>query len=133
MRFILSYIVGVFSSISILIEEGIIQYSTQWWYCNRPNLELLLADIDRIEPVAYPHITFIPAFLLTFPFAIARCMFELARYAFKLNRYCLAICLKSIAMFELAAINLSLSLCNNLFEWNSPHKLLTIVITIVSL
>ena len=73
-------------------------------------------NIDRIESIAYLYITSIPTFLLIFPFAIAHYMFELAHYAFKLNRYCLAICLKSIVMRELATINLSLLLRNNLFE-----------------
>ena len=73
-------------------------------------------DINRIEPVAYIHITSIPTFLLIFLLMITCCMFELACCAFKLNRYYLTICLKLIAMFELAMINLLLSLCNNLFK-----------------
>ena len=72
--------------------------------------------IDWIEPVAYSWITSIPTFLLTFLFTIVRYIFELSHYTFKLNCYCLAIYLKSIVMFELATINLLVSLCNNSFE-----------------
>ena len=106
----------ILGAINPTLRDVFLEYSTDLRILALNSNFCNIINIDRIESVAYPCIISIPIFLLTFPFTIAHYMFKLARYAFKLNRYCLAICLKSIVMFELASINLSLSLCNNLLK-----------------